>query len=173
MHRNIFWLAECSMNRELYFHRTQWKVKLSSKWTNSIKGPPSLWVPHLSKWVSLPLYGSWPRKRQHRGLQHLQSVSLWQTKTFTRKWCKSRRRKKCCCSSLKPQLRGRLCSDNLLSHLSMWANRASAGSKHDKWHIEKVKAPSAPLGRSTLGAYGDENRDETSVTLYFVRKKKW
>lgn len=112
------------------------------------------------------------RKRQHKGLQHLQSVSLSRTKTFTRKWCKSRRRKKCCCSSLKAQLRGSLCLDHLFSHLSMSANRASVGSKHDKWHIEKVEPPSASFWWSTVGAYGNKNRDKTSGTLYFAKKKK-
>lgn len=92
------------------------------------------------------------QKKQHKGLQHLQSVALSPTKTFTRKWCKSRSRKKCCCSSLKTQLRGSLCSDDLISHLSMWANRARVGSKHDKWHTEKLVAPSASFWRSNVGA---------------------
>lgn len=75
------------------------------------QGPPSLCVPHLSKWASAPpaegSRGSGnDNTTRHKGLQRWHSASLSLTKTFTRKWGKSRRRKKCCCSSLKTRLRG-------------------------------------------------------------------
>lgn len=98
------------MNGEPHFHRTKWKVKLSSKWTNSIRVPLSVRPPFIKMSICPPAEGSRgsgnDNTTQHKGLQRLHSASLSLTKTFTRKWCKSRRRKKCCCSSLKSRLGG-------------------------------------------------------------------
>lgn len=144
------------------FISTEHSKRSSSTLNGQIQSspPPFLWVPHLSKWVSPPLEG--------RTTPETQRFTAFTVRaTVTNKDLHKEVMQITQEEEVLLPLRGSLCRDDLFSHLSMWANRASVGSKHDKWHRENLEAPSASFWRITVGAYGDKNRDETRGTLHF------
>lgn len=55
----------------------------------------------------------------------------------------------------KTLLGGTLSLDNLFSHLFILTNRASVGSKHDEWYIQKLGGPSASFWSANVEAYGN------------------
>lgn len=148
------------MNGEPHFHRTKWKVKFSSKWTNSIRIPLSVRPPFIKMSICPPRRRvTRLRKRQHHATQRFTAFTFRVTvanKDLHKEVMQVTQEEEVLLQLFKISARGgSLGSDDLFSHPSIWTSRASVGSKHDEWHIEKLEAPSASFWSSTVGAYGD------------------
>lgn len=121
------------------FISTEHRKRSSSALNGLIQSmvPPPRWEAPIYQNECLPPFEGRTTQRQwqHKGLQHLKSVSLSLTKTFARKWCRSRRRKKCYCSSLITKLRGSLCSDDLFSRLSKQSQCGMETWRMTRWEI--------------------------------------
>lgn len=137
------------------------KVKLSSKWTNSIRVPPLCASPiYQNERLPPPRRRvTRLRKRQHDATQRFTALTFRVTvanKDLHKEVRQVTQEEEVLLQLFKnPARGGGLGSDNLFSHPSVWTSRASVGLKHDEWHIEKLEAPSASFWSSTVGAHGD------------------